>query len=312
MEKLRKSTLVGLGALLAIVAVWLGSQWQGQGNTEPETRRGEENMEDRVTVQKAGPPFQNQNVGTGRGEEGSEGVMGSVYGEIPSASIQISEETKDSSQASNGQGGGSSQEKATIPSGFGLKGENGDAAGTAAVSLETPFETPKTPENKTAGASTATGESEKGIEAIDPREIGINTNDGPEANYEETVLTVQRTLTAVTASGDKQLIRLKIPVLYKSRSLRLQGKSLEEANKVLADLRKKRDELAKIKEELEVILKNWNAVVTEATPHEVLLPESPTLPANQSSGKINREGDPSMSAGKAITYEIINKEGNKP
>jgi hypothetical protein len=96
--------------------------------------------------------------------------------------------------------------------------------------------------------------------------------------------------------------------MYKSRTIRLEGPTKIKAQDILAKLKTKGEELAKIKSELESTLVEWNQLVKDSTPYEVLLPESPTLPQNQSAGRINREDNPSMSAGKAISYEIINKK----
>jgi hypothetical protein len=143
------------------------------------------------------------------------------------------------------------------------------------------------------------------VEKADPREIDITANEGPEKEYEETSLTVQRTLTAILGNDEKQMVRLRVPVMYKSRTLRLEGENLAEAHRIHASLAEKAAELAKLKTEMESLLAAWNKVVEDATPFEALLPESPSLPANQSSSQLNRETNPDMEAGKAISYEIL-------
>jgi hypothetical protein len=95
--------------------------------------------------------------------------------------------------------------------------------------------------------------------------------------------------------------------MYKSRTLRLEGETRQRANTLLQELKTKGAELKAIKTALEKALKDWNDLVKDSTPYESLLPESPSLPQNQSAGKLNREDNPSMSAGKSISYEIINK-----
>lgn len=166
------------------------------------------------------------------------------------------------------------------------------------INLQPPAETKVSPSPKTDN-------TENIVEKIDPRNVGVTTNDGPEKEYEETALTVQRTLTAVMGE-DKQMIRLKVPVMYKSRTLRLEGDSLTEAKRIHHELKEKAAALAGLKTDLEKLLGDWNALVRKTTPSEALLPESPTLPENQSAGALNRNGNPDLEPGKAISYEILN------
>jgi hypothetical protein len=144
------------------------------------------------------------------------------------------------------------------------------------------------------------------VTPVDPRNVGLTTNDGPEQEFEETSLTVQRTLTAVTGDN-KQIIRLRIPVMYESRIMRLEGPTLTEAQRIQGELKKKSQELTKLKTEMETLLRDWNSLVEKTTPQDVLLPESPTLPHNQSANSLNREEDPTMAPGKAISFEVLDK-----
>jgi hypothetical protein len=172
------------------------------------------------------------------------------------------------------------------------------AAAEEPVALQTPVEPPKPKaEEETSGPQNT-------VQKIDPREVGVTTNDGPEKEYEETALTVQRTLTAVMGD-DRQMIRLKVPVMYKSRTLRLEGDTLTEARRIHAELKAKTAALASLKVDLEKLLSNWNDLVRKSTPADALLPESPTLPENQSAGNLNRKENPDLEPGKAITYEIV-------
>jgi hypothetical protein len=246
-----------------------------------------------------------------------------VYSDIESsdATIQISEETRKNSPTSLPQGFGLGQTDPNSPESNqsqGAQSPDGQQLQELPVDLETPVESndqqntkPTSPESSSGNSNATNPEkdpSQSGIDTMDPREVGVTANDGPDKDYEETVLTVQRTLTAVNPDGEKQLIRLKIPVMYKSRTLRLEGPTKAKAQELLEKLKTKGSELTKIKTELEAALVEWNQLVNNATPNEVLLPESPTLPQNQSAGRLNREDNPSMSAGKAISYEIINKQ----
>lgn len=251
-----------------------------------------------------------------------------IYSDIesPSPTIQISEDTKNNrqtqqtQQTQQGQQGQQAQSSASgsLPQGFGFVGnqaendsENtGESASSQLQELPIDLETPteSTESARLTDPTDPSSKDNKNIGTMDPREVGVSANDGPDKDYEETVLTVQRTLTAVNPDGEKQLIRLKIPVMYRSKSLRLEGESKVKAQDILKELKAKGNELAKIKSELEATLVEWNQLVMTSTPYEVLLPESPTLPQNQSAGRLNREDNPSMSAGKAISYEIINKK----
>lgn len=254
-----------------------------------------------------------------------------IYSDIesPSPTIQISEDTKNNRQTQQGQQGQQGQQSqqaqssasGNLPQGFGFVGNQAenDSENTGEstssqlqelpIDLETPTEsTESTGLTESTESTDPSSKNNKNIGTMDPREVGVSANDGPDKDYEETVLTVQRTLTAVNPDGEKQLIRLKIPVMYRSKSLRLEGESKVKAQNILKELKAKGNELAKIKSELEATLVEWNQLVMTSTPYEVLLPESPTLPQNQSAGRLNREDNPSMSAGKAISYEIINKK----
>ena len=141
----------------------------------------------------------------------------------------------------------------------------------------------------------------------DPRSLNIIASEGPNKEYEETLISVQRTLTAVLDNQEKQLIRLKIPVLYQSRTLALNQAKKAEAQKTLQKLKIKQGELQKFKGELEEILKDWNQLVQASSPNETLLPESPTLPQNQSNKPLNRIEHSTLAAGKNISYEIPSK-----
>jgi hypothetical protein len=204
---------------------------------------------------------------------------------------------------------------AKLPSGFGI--ETGDSKKVTANDGDLPpIEAPKRenikpPKSEEAPVNLETPmdapTKKQDIQAIDPRNLGITANDGPEKDYEETLLTVQRTLSAVMENGDKQFIRLKVPVMYKSRTLRLDDQHRKEAWIILKTLKAKQEELAGIKKDLEDCLTAWNRIVSVSTPYEVLLPESPTIPQNQSANKLNREENPNMAPGKAISYEIVPK-----
>jgi hypothetical protein len=289
MEKINKTTLIGLIVLALILGIsitaWLMGGKEPVSNVTSPSTTGTVESTQAVKDLEVAPTYEEKS--------------GEPF-------IQISQETMGRSEKTQPQGEGVSEGSSQLPSGFGLSGDSESETASSGSLKEMPVEL-ETPVEAAVGATTVPPSPNNGsIEAIDPREVGVTANDGPDQNFEETVLTVQRTLTAVNPEGEKQLIRLKIPVMYKSRTLRLEGETKEKGLELLKKLRTKASELASIKEDLEKTLIDWNELVKRSTPYESLLPESPTLPQNQSAGNLNRENDPSMSAGKSISYEIIN------
>jgi hypothetical protein len=293
MNKINRTTLIGIVVFTVLLSIgfinWIkpGKDLE-QGSNQSRVTMGSSNESNQA-------------------DSYSETTFAPMYDEESTTPIiQISQDTLNKSpQAQNNQRGIESLE---IPAGFGIEGEEEISSIRPSglrempVELETPVTGVIPPDDLY--------DNQQGIEALDPREVGITANDGPEQNYEETALTVQRTLTAVNAEGDKQLIRMKIPVMYKSRTLRLEGSTKTKATEILARLKEKSNQLEKLKEELDADLIDWNNLVKAATPYDTLLPESPTLPQNQSAGGLNRENNPEMSAGKAISYEIVNTDNN--
>jgi hypothetical protein len=192
--------------------------------------------------------------------------------------------------------GGSEQEN--LPLGFGLRPnpEENTALSQPHSITEHGEETEETQAEMTQTEST------QSLEA-DPREFGVTANEGPNKEYEETIASVQRTLTAVDSKGDKQLIRLKIPVMYQSRNLLLDETQTAAAQATLAQLKEKKASLEGFRKEIEAILQDWNKIVESSTPNALLLPESPSLPQNQSKAPLNRNTHPALSPGKNISYE---------
>jgi len=304
MNKLNKTTIIGLLVFTMLLGIGLAT-WLG-GSKKEEDNQSQDQQE--LTQTATSLP---------QGETAPE--VGAIYEEENTEPIiQISEDTlrKSKAQSPNLEDPNGLQ----IPSGFGIS-EDGNTPNSQttqaqkgleemAVELETPSEIGPA-QNAITTSGDVSEAPDSSIEALDPRDVGITANDGPEQNYEETALTVQRTLTAVNSEGEKQLIRMKIPVMYKSRTLRLEGDTKKKAVEILDRLREKSRQLSQMKKELDADLLDWNNLVKAATPYDSLLPESPTLPQNQSAGGLNRENNPEMSAGKSISYEIVPKEENK-
>lgn len=306
MNKLNKTTIIGLLVFCVLLGISL-TTWISSGEKTSETT--ESNLAQEVST--TSPSRDQESV-----ESSTE--MGTVYEEEGSEPIiQISEETlsKGRSRAAELEDPNGLQ----IPTGFGIAQDAQNQAQNLdrmPVELETPMDkagdgslgTPQEQEiaspNSQEGLNNPPADHSS-IEASDPREVGITANDGPEQNYEETALSVQRTLTAVNSQGERQLIRMKIPVMYKSRTLRLEGETKKQAIEILNRLKEKSQQLSNMKKEIDTDLVDWNNLVKATTPYDTLLPESPSLPQNQSAGGLNRDGNPEMSAGKSISYEIV-------
>ncbi len=186
-----------------------------------------------------------------------------------------------------------------IPLGFGL---NMDHPTQPEPAADTGKNTGEDAENPGSPEANSQQEEPKDLEA-DPREFGVTANEGPNKEYEETLASVQRTLTAVDSDGEKQLIRLRIPVMYQSRTLRIEEDQKNLVRTTLSKLKEKKAELKKLRSDIEGLLKDWNKVVENSTPSTLLLPESPTLPQNQSKTPLNRSPHPALSPGKNISYE---------
>ena len=159
---------------------------------------------------------------------------------------------------------------------------------------------PKATQNTTPNQT----DKSRPIDTVDPRELGINTNDGPEKAYEQTKLTVSRTLAAQLENNERQLLRLDVPVMYKSRSLRLDEATQKEAQELLKELKSESQKLKERKISIQAKLNAWNKIINKATPTQALLPESPTIPQNQSGNIINRDENPNLVPGKRINYEV--------
>jgi len=155
------------------------------------------------------------------------------------------------------------------------------------------------------------------VATIDPRKLAekdpsvqrtweeLSEQEKTTIKLEPTNLSVQRTIGVVLPNGETKTIRLKIPVLYESRLLRINGTNKKKATEILEKMKDLRDRLAKIKTDSEAILKEWNELVTESTPEVLLLPESPTLPQNQSASELNRpEESTFLELGQDIQYEV--------
>jgi hypothetical protein len=307
MNNLNKTTMVGLLVFTLLLGIGI-TKWLTSGGDESsstQTTAGSQPTED------ASPTDPTTSVAPTYGDEDADPIIQISEETLKKSRIQEIDTLEGQDQVAAPSNSNDTEEALEIPSGFGLAKDNNSQAEKnnleeMAVNLETPTES-----IPSENLDVSVDPNSKEIQPLDPRDVGITANDGPEQNYEETALTVQRTLTAVNTEGEKQLIRMKIPVMYKSRTLRLEGETKTKALSILSRLKEKSQQLENLKKELDQDLIDWNNLVKAATPYDSLLPESPTLPQNQSAGGLNRDNNPEMSAGKSISYEIVPTEEPK-
>ena len=156
-------------------------------------------------------------------------------------------------------------------------------------------------------------------EVIDPREaerlLGLNPKDIEwenmtpeeklELEHEPTNIFVQRTFIPKMPNGEKKIIRVKVPVVYKSRTLRLTPQGVKDTEALLERSKKLEARLQEDLKESEEILKEWNRIWKDSIPNNALLPESPSLPENQSASDLNRpNNNPDLAPGKAASFEV--------
>lgn len=126
-----------------------------------------------------------------------------------------------------------------------------------------------------------------------------------EQEYEPTNIEVQRTFIASLPDGEKKTIRVRVPVVYKSRTLRLDEEQQKKTLEIIKRAKALETTLAEAKKEAESILIEWNDIVRNSIPGTALLPESPSLPENQSDSELNRpETETSLSPGKEAVLQI--------
>jgi hypothetical protein len=92
--------------------------------------------------------------------------------------------------------------------------------------------------------------------------------------------------------------------MYKSRTLRLDEETQKEAQELLKQLKAESQKLQERKASIQARLNAWNKLVAKTTPASVLLPESPSLPNNQTGTRITQGGNPNLAPGKGINYEV--------
>lgn len=177
--------------------------------------------------------------------------------------------------------------------------------------LPPPAATP--PPKPLAIATQTTPPQGETVWALDPRS-SISKDQGLKEGYEMTTVSVQRVLTAAgSPKGSSEnsepvwskRLPITVPVLFHSRTLKLDAKQAERAQAVLKRMEALSIKAAEVKKESEALLADWNAIVAAGTPSAVLFADSPSLPANQSATPINRgEAKPGFDPGKDISFTV--------
>ncbi|MBC7980106.1 MAG: hypothetical protein H7Y36_06040 [Armatimonadetes bacterium] len=144
-----------------------------------------------------------------------------------------------------------------IPSGNSLPGEGGQAA----------KQSPLSPAAKTSPTSATA------------------------SDFEETNIRIQHVLDAESTTGDLSRIVIDVPVLYQSRNLHWTQKEAGKARELLARLTSYQEKSRELRDEGTQLLSDWNTLMADSIPLQVLRADSPSLPGNQLNPLTS--GDPS-------------------
>ena len=148
--------------------------------------------------------------------------------------------------------------------------------------------------------------------SLDPRQR-ISEAQSVKEGYEMTSISVQRVLTAAAYPTDadedakpvwSQRLPITVPVLYQTRTLRLDEAKVVKAKAVLKKLETLRAKAQEVKAESELALREWNEIMAAGTPVDALLADSPSLPTNQGDTPINRPAKPGFGAGQGISFTV--------
>jgi len=146
-------------------------------------------------------------------------------------------------------------------------------------------------ENLLPGESPDTAAAVKGARSsnpvsIPPRQLSkIKAGASTEGDgWENTNLKVQHILSADSGSGELEKIILNVPVRYETRSMRWTPEDIKKARNVLARLMVYERDLNNLRQQGKGILKDWNSLLENTVPSEVLRADSPSLPYNQGYG----------------------------
>ena len=114
-------------------------------------------------------------------------------------------------------------------------------------------------------------------QSADPRRLGSAAN-GSAAAYEETNLRVQHVLNARGPDGeDLGKVTLEVPVLYGSRTMRWTPEEVARARALLVKIGDYQEKSRALREEGGMLLEQWNTLVGDSIPADVLRADSPSL-----------------------------------
>lgn len=126
-------------------------------------------------------------------------------------------------------------------------------------------------------SSALPGDGRAKPQAADPRVLK-SAETGPAASYEETNLRIQHVLKAQGPDGeDLGKIMLEVPVLYGSRSLRWTPEEIARARDLLVRIGDYQEKTRALQAEGAALLSEWNGLVEDSVPTEVLRADSPSL-----------------------------------
>jgi hypothetical protein len=113
--------------------------------------------------------------------------------------------------------------------------------------------------------------------AADPRRLG-SVAAGSAASFEESNLRVQHVLNARGPAGeDLGKVTLEVPVIYASRTLRWTPEEIARARDLQVRIGDYQEKSRALREEGRMLMEQWNALMADSIPSEVLRADSPTL-----------------------------------
>lgn len=125
-------------------------------------------------------------------------------------------------------------------------------------------------------AGTLPGDTNK-PQPADPRRLSPRSA-GSEKPFEETNLRVQHVLNAEGPNGeDLGKLMLEVPVLYRSRALRWTPAEVARARDLMTRIGNYQEASRKVREEGQMLLGEWNLLIGESIPADVLRADSPSL-----------------------------------
>lgn len=162
-------------------------------------------------------------------------------------------------------------------------------------------------------APDALADGEK-VWVLDPRD-SLSANELANDGFEMTGITINRNFVVAGFASEQdeqeskplwtKNVPVKIPIMHRTRQIALDKQTAARARAVLAKLESLSQQAKQLEAESREALKEWNAIVTQGTPYEILAADSPSLPENQSAGNLNREAPKDgLEAGKGVSFKL--------